>query len=1208
MLAVSKQITNYSLGLVLGLMCVANTWAKTTRVGPDDNLTMVSTAAKSGDVLILGAHDYQGQIVVRGISLEVRGAKKGGTSLSSPTGDALIHLSANGKLTLSHAELRVSNKDQVALYNKGGQATVRHTKVTGGRGKHFFYVERGQLNVEDCQFANITSQAILATDQARVSVLRSHFKGVKQRAIVVQKSSRATIQDSEFEQVHDFAVYVSEQSNVQIKKSRFGLIEGTAVQIEQGSSAELTAVRFENISNHAVVLLGKSTAQIDSSVFQDISQIGVVVKQSPSFAITKSKFFNVGQALNASEQIGKATFSQNQIYGSTKKIAVALLETDQIAVNNNTIVNSAGTALHIEYARAAGSSVNNNRFIRSGSQAVYIANQGSTTEPLAMEFNQIIFTGTPALLIDQRARVQFSNNLVLTDAANGLYVQNEAAGQFKSNVIHAHQKSVYYHSSGALDSQFSGGNVMTRGYFNTPRHQEIHKDGAVASSLMQDSGQRMTLMDRIDAALKQAQRTATPSDLEQLDARVASLNELISRYTQNASGLARIRVRALGAGGNEFIPEYLVIDLSGSVVSRNSAADPIAAVKPGSYRVRLEQGDPTIYQALAESGQTVEVKIPLKNYWVFTMVDSDKSFGWRTTEMALKLKSAQDLEGGLGLQQEAGYAHRRLTANESTLNDALVKARQYLTGLRTEYRGVTDRHRRLRETLKPTDSKVLDAQRDSERVEALLQVGFNILAIAGQAKDAQDLVALARADEFLRYQHLELAAHIEKRLGILSKGAVYGALDDKQETVRVFAASRLYRLGLESGKAVLLSHLRLPADRPETPVAVYALGRRPDPAVQQAMAKVVEVFAKERQRIDAFKSAGTPATYPIKLWNAAVHASIYLIAYGDEQQKRLATQVVYKTSHFKELVAVVDDPRNLADYYLGFRGPRKPVYEPDGMVDLCERLGTSAQDPRLHNHFESLLVKAAALNRISKKSPVEDAEQARAEYNVAVSACRPNSVTAEMIARSDQRYLNAAPWISKPWAFEKSFGNFKRGEASSYLELEQADHDVLANSVELAKGSAPLAYADLYIAYHRVGSRLCRSDFCPFVLRRQPESAGVLMGLVRQHSSEIKKGQITVALDFDIAAYPNELLESLMPKTSERHRGFTRPDGARLVEEIFLKRGDTIIPLKRVRQSKTLRYQGNTPKEGMADTYLYIRLKLDQATTLVSMPIFLESL
>ena len=320
---------------------------------------------------------------------------------------------------------------------------------------------------------------------------------------------------------------------------------------------------------------------------------------------------------------------------------------------------------------------------------------------------------------------------------------------------------------------------------------------------------------------------------------------------------------------------------------------------------------------------------------------------------------------------------------------------------------------------------------------------------------------------------------------------------------------------------------------------------------------------------------------------------------------QVAASMIYRDTQFKYLIAMLDSPEKVVNFYLGFNSPFKPRYRPKWVASLCSsfRYLPKRKQIELANQFESALVKAATLNKISGQGGRSDIEKARYEFSVAVSSCRANSTPAQLIYNKTSQYIKDSAWIDKPWLFSQSIEAFKQGETNADKQLENFDSRLLISSIDNPLVKKSVLFPELFLALAKIGSRLCQVNRCTFSLS-SGRNRGVITGRINVQAQQ-SRGRWNIRMDFDLASHPYDLLRAIAPPKRKHGVSTVEMQARALVKSVYLmQQGGKKIRLIRSRNRQGLQFRQSRGKVSNKNLYLYVEMQLDGTDKTLSFPLF----
>lgn len=974
-----------------------------------------------------------------------------------------------------------------------------------------------------------------------------------------------------------FAIYV-QGSSASCEGCSFADTPSTPIYAEAGTLT-LAASSLDRVAGDAVVAIEGSTLIVSDTSFSEISGTAIVAADMVSAALS-----------------GLTVAGANGILLTGGSAASSIANSEVVATGQFGIQAQLTAELAIDGTRAQSGDVGmvaildaGGGFTLSGSTAIG-TNAGLHIESRAplesrgvtVDGNVLLATGSSGTgfrLLGARD-VETAGNTIASAGQVGVLLADSSSALLNDNVVSAAEMAVAVTEespgTGTLENDLllaptplSGG-PLTAGPGTTRLSLALETDPAAAEALRTEL-----------AALLQAETLGNAAVLTRIADGAAALREQVT-------GLSTVRLLVTDAAGREAPAPFVVLAEDGSLVA-DSPAGELAALAPGSYRIAAAAAPGLATEVSIAPGEAAEVKLSLpRSLWVALRYKTD-------TEPSDVLFIALPEDEMRSLVQNNGYDWRleearafpRPEATDADIAEALDLARDAVARLHALPTENTDDIWRPAMPLRYEARRILAAHGAAEDARLILD---NVWGALG------DLTTATFA-----------AAYLEARLGLLSSGAVYEALQSDDPETAFAAATAMHLLGADEGTAHLRASLDDPAYAEVRHQILYLLRAVDDDAVAAAYRQQLVEFVEARER-------GEEQIY------LPLEAFTYVLVFGNEEDwPLLGNALVDVHSHSNTSAATLlarfaADPGPFTDVLASF------VTEHDvgPQVHLCSHF--RARGPqRFHELNEQMQDQISSW--WTATSPNSSSRyDTYVQYYLEAGGCWPNAKIAEFFYSGEselQRVYLGQRWVPEPWHEEELLQNAAAGSlGDNYVELLGfVEPERLSAALQGSAAHEPA----LKVAYRKVVSRVNYDPTVhfyedgierrPFLLRNVDTEnySGSTSGMVLVDPQLGADGRLVLRLRIEqIPHYQGYCdlgakIATNCSLSAWKNHAFTQDQGAPLIKSIRLLRDGEEVPLTITGpHALGLRIDAGPSPRGYAGLVLVVDLELiDDRRTLI---------
>jgi nitrous oxidase accessory protein NosD len=290
--------------------------------------------------------------MVNNKSLTVKGDPSAETVLSGELEQALVIVGEGGRLVLENITLQGTGKTEVGIFIDKGSAQVTGCRAQGLSIK-LFYVQSGDLSIEQCHFKQLGSVAVTALAQSDLKVTNSSFEDITEYVIGVQQAKSVEVRGNSFKKISQVLLLQQGNPTVKITDNIISEVESKEHVLWVGAGDEII-ISGNTIFNvgGGVLLRGEfgKTAEVSGNTFADCKAGSVYIEAT-------------GKGDDGGVNISKNRIINSGDYG------ILLIEALKTGLSDNIIIVKDGTGVAIQSASFARMNEN----IISGSESgVYV--------------------------------------------------------------------------------------------------------------------------------------------------------------------------------------------------------------------------------------------------------------------------------------------------------------------------------------------------------------------------------------------------------------------------------------------------------------------------------------------------------------------------------------------------------------------------------------------------------------------------------------------------------------------------------------------------------------------------------------------------------------------------------------------------------------------------------------------------------------------
>lgn len=1198
--------------LVICLQTVSTASHAELRPKPGTDLMRLSSTAKSGEVIHLSAGAYPGQIQAVGKTLTVVG-KPGKTILTGSKAQSIAYVTKKGRLTLSGVTFKTRSKDGLAVYVKGGRLVLKNCNIAKTV-QPAIYADQGSVSVESCRFSDLANSGIVGANKSTIEVSKSRFEKIAKSGVVGQKSGSVTIRDSLFSGVKEEAVYVTGKIVLRVEKSIFRNVVKDAVVLNKGSRGDVNGNSFEDLPGTGVVAIAGSSVSVIGNRFRAVRKTAIHIENGGTHSIKNNVMAGPGGGIVVLKGAPAALVSGNSITGmSADKTGITVQANGAVAIVRNTIIGGrTGINVRGKFDKAGANrgyasplTVRQNTVLNQNKRSLDLEAYASTGKPAEISGNRLLNAGELAVLVSKSPRVAFTGNLALSASKESVFLQNGAVVQFRGNIIGARKEAVVFGRGAAEGSRYSDDIFI--GAVSVSDHVKGDAMAKRIGVVIRDGSLQSTLAVLMSTIGKSTTGLTSAKDVTKLQEILAPLLQRTKAIRRATADVAFIAMKGIDVAGNKFDGAYTVLNSRGIAVSQEKTVAPNVAVMPGTYFVEPAFAPKLVKKVKIAPGKVTTVTVKSRRHLVLSLVKWDRrSRRYHLDRLPVLIAGRSAMRRALTPGREAGdirwLGTRRADATAKDLAEALALARgkekALEAGLRASFKKISADTSKLSKDVVDRDI------RENIRWSQARQWWESIMAVAGTADDARRLVEKAVAGPSSNMRYLGVAAAIERRLGILDRGALVKVLKTGKRNQRIETARILRVLGSSAGDAVLLGVLeKIDFDKGLAMSEAYrSISPLSDMKHPNILSGARGVLARARQDMASMpkeKDGG----YKQFNQNVAVSAAAkYLLAYGNLKDWRQIAATPILVSAIGRVISIFDDPVAAIRFDLGLSSDRKPYYRPRQAAANCRWFLDlpPARFDSVHKEIEQALYKALRKSARANSKSSSIARQVRYEYRTHAGWCRPQANVAETIYnRGPVWILNEARWIPRNWDSKGTIANYLKADAggADTGRLDGIGHKALAVAFGDGKAPSNIKMPDLFLAYHKVASRRCTQDLCAAVFRSNDDPPGAVTANYRIRPYFLND-RLRIALRPRSGTYKQTSLASMIGGMLHHVDSVRDSAGKSLIREAFLMRGDKKIALKEVGRNEQgeYLYEAKLDKLDLRDLRLHFRLQFVKQT------------
>jgi hypothetical protein len=935
----------------------------------------------------------------------------------------------------------------------------------------------------------------------------------------------------------------AEASLLTIKGGRIETVAGDGIVAVKGSRLTVEGVTLTGIAGTAIVSADAVSTHLDDL---DIEGGGVLITGGTEASrIERSRITAPAQANALQLQVtGDVALADNRFEAADTAILAVLDGTASLTVRYTTAVGANG--------------------------GLYVEAVGGSSPALSIEGNILLATrgDASALRLFGVPSAVVADNFVLSSGI-GMFLGEGAAAALSANTIVASNFGVATSASAPGSATLNEELIIAA----TPLSAGLAADGATAR-LLSAVGAHSTLIGVINADLAVVLAAESLAD----EAALSRIADAAVTLRGSARSLATVRLLLTDAAGREEPAAFAVLDSGASVIAESPDGAALV-LDPGSYRIAPAFDLSMIAPAEVAEGDSTEVQVKLpRSLWV-PLTYGTGSEPQLVLFRALPQQQAQQLAAsdGYDWRLETIRAFPRSGVAPNDVSRALELARTAVARLK----GVsTDELEGLWEGT---------AQ---ERVEAR-----RILAVYGEAGDAQlllDSVLGVWGDE---QAGAVAAAYLEARLGRLANGAVRAAMDSPDSRMAFAAALALKLLGLPDATERLLGWLGDPEFEWRDQL-VYLLRGLGHPAVTNA-------FRKQLADFIAWQGSEQPPFFPL---DALTHLTAFG---GDDDWGLMGEALGFLTESSTRQIAgrlapYAADPLVLTDVLASFVAEDSVYWQ----KEACPALRIRGPE-RFHHLNQAIQDQVSGWWQLANNS-----RNTYVQYYLEAGGCWQNEESARYYHTGESELAGnyvAFPWMPEPWHEQEMLDNEAKGTLSgTYFDLVGfLPYEKLTAAFAQPSEPPALKDPDLRLAYRKVLSRAGYYERLhtyedglerrPYLLRHAdaPDYSGAISGLVVVDPQLSENGELVIRMRIEQVPYYHGCCDLASKIANDNnlsawlHSPYLEDGGSALVKSIRLTRHGAEVPVTATGpHARGFRIAAGSSPEGLAGLFLSVELEL----------------
>ena len=1142
---------------------------------PGTDLRGATARASDGATIVLGPGAYPGVINIKGKSLTIKGDPGGKTVLTGGKSQMIVRIVGNGRLALSHVTFKTRSKDGLAVYVKGGKATITDCRAKATI-RPAFYADGGRIEVVRCTLKDLKGSGVVGINKSTIVVRDSVLSGLAKDGIIIRKGSKGEVTGTRFENITLEAVTATDKSSVVVRKSKFSASAGNGVAIIINSTGTVTGSSFDKLGGTAVLGLDGSRVTVEGSSFTGLKETAIHFEGNSRLMVKGSRFEAVKGAVVALKGAGTVSILGNNITNVTGKgYAIVSESSGKVVIGDNRIV-KAPNGIQVSGTFKTTAKIANNMLVNVQHHGISLeAKAAGGDVAVKVSGNRIVAAGDIGVFLNKSPKAALTDNLILSKGNFGVFLQHGSSVRLDGNVMAGAKGGLFAHSSAAAGSS-AGYDIFIGGM--QPKTAVRSRPAGTKIAFLTGGKKTQARLRKLSNAVLAAAGTAPAANLlAKVETAARALLEQAKTIRARAKSLATVALQATDLLGREFSAGYSLYDANGKKVSKD-VLNPVTVVPPGTYIIEPDFDTSLARDVTVGAGESKSVKITSKRHLVFLF--SSEQFkpplSRDTIDMPLVLKSRRDMRRALAAYRDSFPVHdiavMRKSATAKQRNHALALARKALAVMDPKVLA-------LSRQIAPIEKKPYKERTDAENKAVgevsgkrnTLTAGFvlpaKILAALGDGADAKRLVDEAAKESSLAEQRMAVAAYMENRLGILGTGAVAAALNGKNRDVVLWAAIYLHYFGLDRGDAVLVDHLVKSTDGLLVDRIARTLLDTPGSDVLAAMRNVVDIVLKAQR--EKKTSGGSPAVFA-----STRPAAIYLLAHGGAEDYKRVAELLMFSDNVPFMTLVTTDPQPLIDYLRRWMSGWERQFAKyminqwsDQFAMLCPmfRQLPRRKRARMEKAIERAFVSVGMRFRISGRTPNSDRLSSRSFHSVSVSHCRATGSAASIVYKKNEAFYRSNSWIPTPWATAKLF------KSKWYWNNRRLDFVPHADVVKGIKKHHPKddGKRDMFLAYHAIATNaeIIGRDRLPdgadrraFILINRANPPGALAAVVSMRP-ELINDTLRVAVAFDLASHTESSLATMMDPPTRSFERYLASRGKGIIKRLFLRRGDRTIAM-----------------------------------------------
>ncbi len=1099
-------------------------------VKDSDDLQTKLLSATDGAIFRLSPGHYDGPIVIDGIQVTIVGAPQDrSTTLQNTAPDAqyVVWVRAGGGLTLRDVRLQCDGEQQVGIWLADSQATVQQCQF-GDAPFFACYAKNSQLNLDQCDFENLTSLGVVAQEKSKVLIQRCGFQKGNRTAVQLESQSDAEIVECEFKEFAESGIRGIGAGDVQVNDCQFFDCEISIAAHNRCNSLSVRDSRF----------VGNST----SVLAQDVDQYTRLANNHVDQAQGSGTAFDI-------QRLGGAVIRDNLVRGGDLGIYVGSQFPSPVAINRNRIVGTQTGGIYISAQTQAGSVARLSRnWIASPTGYGIVADSSS---PTTLSSNTIVCQDKMAVSLQRRSTAVLNGNDIYAaegavsffepDGQQSLLVNEQVFGAAAATLAqHLTTDSTDRLLQSAQDRRLQSevgslvASVMQVASANPANSDDLQRalgkladrfstNRAAAEKLL-----RLTLRIEDDAGLRRetsfsVYRSASAaagmqhyvaSDIRDPDDLLTFLQDKNSAVGHRCR-FAHPGLDAAAEQEHDSVQDVVLNELNRLVddpeLYERSRFEPLLdpqslsamdarVIKPEEIQVLRSRNRRLLDAVLANlvrSSRRVgkssdqPVYVPPGQYWIVPDIQENllrscsvageqdanilirvPQSVWLPIETSAKGPPTWDLfQLRSPAQLRAELARIRPRASESTR--ALRELRYHLRPdgvpqTRNEARALAIDYLPSLLIDPAKAEKLKPSLTGLEYLDAQMYVQ-RILSVVGTGEDAATIAEGIPDMGDLTQQHRWMAVitRIEARQGNLETGWCSQLASNSNRQIAVVAAMQLHQCGISRFDDVLRDYLQYPQNTQLARDAAYALLDDDDGSTRFAMLSFHNHLLLQQD--------DDPA---LRLSELVVPSSLYLLAYGQPSDLRYVSSTPWSAAGLYYLSALTSSPLRPVKHLLG---ANQWIYD---ARTLGAALVTRPDGPALDHQLRAMIVRKEQSRFQSPYDQMGAGFRSNQEAELVGAFYRPSARVVQLLGGFDEGSIDLTAradilptlqsklrWFPGRDQLDMYVRNWQAGNATYLQKLDHFTIDEIEAAIERCGGSKPAAL-DLFRSAHAISSQI----------------------------------------------------------------------------------------------------------------------------------------